>query len=127
MAVRALLDSDVLIDFLRGRPDAVAFLSNLQARPLVSVVTVAELFAGVREGSERASLETFLRSSVTVEVDEGMATRAGLLLPQYRKSHGMGLADALIAAAAEVSGASLVTLNAKHFPMLTNIVVPYTK
>ena len=102
-------------------------MGALTARPLISVVTVAELFAGVREGRERTQIEQFLRRSILVEIDEQIATRAGLILRQYRKSHSTGLADALIAAATESSGASLVTLNTKHFPMLTDVVVPYVK
>lgn len=39
----------------------------------------------------------------------------------------MSLSDALIAATAEVWQASLVTLNHKHFPMLTALVLPYVK
>jgi predicted nucleic acid-binding protein len=45
----------------------------------------------------------------------------------YGKSHGVGLADALIAASAEMRGAVLVTLNRKHFPMLPTVIVPYQK
>jgi predicted nucleic acid-binding protein len=37
------------------------------------------------------------------------------------------LADALIAATAEADGARLATLNIKHFPMLPDVLVPYTK
>jgi len=39
----------------------------------------------------------------------------------------LGLADALIAATADVKQATLVTLNKKHFPMLQDISVPYHK
>jgi predicted nucleic acid-binding protein len=42
-------------------------------------------------------------------------------------SHGTGLADALIAASAEAAGATLVTLNRRHFPMLAEVLVPYAK
>jgi predicted nucleic acid-binding protein len=45
----------------------------------------------------------------------------------YGKSHGVGLADALIAATAELNQATLVTLNQKHFPMIIDIMVPYQK
>ncbi len=57
-----LLDSDVLIDFLRGQPLAVTYLENLTETPLLSVVAVAELFSGVRDGNERRSLEAFVAS-----------------------------------------------------------------
>ena len=122
-----LLDTDVLIDFFRKRAEAVELFRQFTSRPMISVVTVAELFTGVRDGSERTDLETFLLRSVTIEVDETTATQAGLWLREYRKSHGTGLADALIAAAAQAAGATLVTLNRRHFPMLGDILVPYVK
>ena len=46
---------------------------------------------------------------------------------QYRPSHGVGFADALLAATAPAHNATLVTLNAKHFPMLPDALVPYQK
>ena len=55
------------------------------------------------------------------------AVRGGLFRRDYGKSHGVGLADALIAATAELAQATLVTLNAKHFPMLPTVLVPYQK
>lgn len=124
---RYLLDTNVLVDFFRYRPEAVNFVDSLRQRPVVSVVTITELFAGVREGTERTDVERFLMRSVHIDVDEQIATRAGLMLRQYRRSHGVGLADALIAATVEAEQATLVTLNTKHFPMLRNVLVPYQK
>jgi predicted nucleic acid-binding protein len=88
---------------------------------------VAELYAGVREGSERHTLERFLAAFEVVPVDEAIAAKGGLYRRDYGKSHGTGLADALIAATAAVHQATLVTLNKKHFPMLASIHVPYQK
>ena len=53
-----LIDTDVLIDYLRGRPEAVVYLESLTDRLLISAITVAELYAGVREGVERYALES---------------------------------------------------------------------
>ena len=127
MTSRLLLDTNVLIDFFRKVPAAVSFVGGLSRRPVISSITVAELFAGVREGQERAGVEKFLSEAVVLDVDEQIALRAGLLLRQYSRSHGVGLADALIAATAEADAAQLVTMNAKHFPMLPDVLVPYTK
>ncbi len=55
-----LIDSGVLIDYLRDRVDAVAWVDSLAMRPLMSVATLAELYAGVREGEERLQLDAFL-------------------------------------------------------------------
>jgi predicted nucleic acid-binding protein len=127
MAERLLLDTDILIDYLRGRAEAVAYLENRSEPLAVSAITVAELYAGVREGEERTKLTLFLSALEVIPVDEQIAARGGLFRRDYSKSHGTGLADALIAATAELHHATLVTLNAKHFPMVTGVLVPYVK
>jgi predicted nucleic acid-binding protein len=122
-----LIDTDVLIDYLRERPESVSYLESLTQPLLISAVTVAELYAGVRDGSERVALESFIDSFQVRAVDQEIAARAGILRRDFGKSHGTGLADAIIAATAEAQGANLVTLNRRHFPMLEGVVVPYTK
>jgi predicted nucleic acid-binding protein len=121
-----LVDTDVLIDYLRDEPNAVAYLEGLTEPAMVSTITVAELYAGVREGDERERLERFLLAFEVVAVDDEVAARGGLIRRDYGKSHGTGLADALIAASAELRSATLVTLNRKHFPMVP-IHIPYRK
>jgi predicted nucleic acid-binding protein len=127
MARRLLVDTDVLIDYLREAADAAKFLEAATEPLLISVVTVGELFAGVREGKERRKLETFLEAFEVVPLDQETATRGGLFRRDYGKSHGVGLADALIAASSVSTGSVVVTLNRKHFPMLDDVVVPYQK
>src|SRR4051812_12730 len=109
MGRRLLLDTDVLIDYLRERPESVQFVETLESRAVLSVITVAELYAGVRDGQERAELESFVQRSVLIDLDEQICTAAGLLLRQYRKSHGVGLADALIAATVQSQHARLAS------------------
>lgn len=122
-----LVDTDVLIDYLRGQPQAVEWLEGASERLLASAVTVAELFAGVREGVERHALEDFLGAFEVVPVEGEVARLGGLYRRDYLRSHGTGLADALIAATAETVGAALVTLNRNHFPMLADVLIPYRK
>jgi len=43
--------------------------------------------------------------------------RAGTYLSRYSRSHGVQIADALVAAAASVAGLRLWTLNRRHYPM----------
>ena len=127
MADVLMIDSDVLIDYLRGQADAIAYLESLTGTQLLSAVTVAELYAGVREGNERMALEILIRAFEVVPVNSAIAVKGGLYRRDYVKSHNVGLADALIAASAEARGAVLVTLNEKHFRMLTAVHVPYRK
>ena len=127
MIARLLLDTNVIIDHLRGQVDAMAFIRGLHAPPLTSVVVVAELYAGVRDGTERTRLEEFLSGLEIVPRSRAAAIEGGLYRRAFAKNHNVGLDDALIAATAEIECATLVTLNRKHFPMLADIVVPYTK
>ena len=122
-----LIDTDVLIDYLRDNPQAVQFLENDCGRSLISAISVAELYAGVREGVERRALDTFLSAFDLVSVDGSIAERGGLYRRDYYRSHAISLADALIAATAFVRSATLVTLSRKHFPMISDIHIPYTK
>jgi len=95
----------------------------------LSTVTVAELHAVVREGAERQALVTLLDTFELIDLSAAIATQGGILRHDWGKSHGSGLNDALIAATALATGRVLLTLNAKHFPMLglDQLVVPYLK
>ena len=127
MAGPLLLDTDVLIDYLHGQSDAVAFLRKSRRRLCVSAVTVAELHVGVRDDLERQVLDRFLELMEVVAITPDIARQGGLWRRDYGKSHGTGLMVALIAASAEMSGCTLATLNEKHFPMLEAVLVPYRK
>ena len=113
-----LVDSDVWIDYLRGVSQAVAFVADLPQQTVISAVSVAELYVGVREGRERKTLDNLLSTLVVVEVTQRVAINGGLLRRKFGPSHGVGLNDALIAATAMAHGLVLHTLNVKHFPML---------
>ena len=127
MAGRLLVDTDVLIEYLRGRREAVEYLEGLTSDLYLSVISVAELFAGVRGDEEEKSLKQLLLAFVVLPVTEKTARLGGLYRRDYRPSHGTGLADALIAATTEVTGADLVTFNRRHFPMVSRITVPYER
>lgn len=113
-----LLDTDILIDFLRGREEARTlveqFISATEV-PYISVVTVAELLAGMRRGEEEAT-EGLLGLFLKIPVSESIARSAGVILRRYVKSHGLELGDAIIGATALATGAVLVTRNLKHYP-----------
>lgn len=122
-----VVDTDVLIDYLRDKPQAVAFLEGTELPLAASAITVAELYVGVRDGEERRRLDAFVDAFEVIGLDRQAAVVAGLWRRQYGPSHGMGLADALIAASVQAAGATLVTLNRRHFPMLAQVLVPYSK
>lgn len=118
--MKVLLDSDVLIEVLRGRnQDIVARwvrLANSGASLLCSPVTVAELWRGARPG-ETEQLDDMFAALTCVPINEETGRRAGDFLRQYAGSHGVQLDDALIAASSSMQDAALWTGNRKHFPM----------
>ena len=115
-----LLDSTVLIDILRGRPDAVERLSAIRRAadiPYTSAVNVEEVVRGLRDKElDRARLLFAGLRTAPLDVEEGV--QAG----RWRRDHArrgltLSQADCLIAAAAVGVGATLATGNPKHFPM----------
>lgn len=114
-----VLDSTVLIDFLRGRP-AVERVTALRAAgdvPATTAVNVDEIVRGLRTGEEPA-----VRSLVDGLVVLRTGRRAGWQAGEWRRlfaARGVTLyqADCLVAATAWVHGATLVTGNPKDFPM----------
>ena len=127
MADRYLLDTDVLIEYLRGVKPTIKFLEDLEGELILSAITVAELYSGVRDQEEEEALDNFLFAFDVATVDEDLAREGGLLRKEYHHSHGVGLADALIAATAQKRSAILVTFNRRHYPMLEDLVVPYER
>ncbi|MCP4153304.1 MAG: type II toxin-antitoxin system VapC family toxin [bacterium] len=127
MTENLLLDTDVLIDFLRGYPDAVKYVKEHTNRIVISAISIAELYAGVKGNKEMEKLKSFLALFPVLEVSENIAKTAGLYKNQYSKSHNTGLADALIAATVDFHDANLITLNSKHFPMFSDLETPYRK
>ncbi len=124
---KLLFDTDVLIDYLRGRDDARDYIDNIHDVIYISVITIAELYAGVRKGEESKELEMFIETFDVVSLNKNIAKTGGLYRNQYKPGHGTGLADALIAASAQEVGAQVVTFNAKHFPMFDDVIKPYER
>ena len=127
MSPPVLPDTDLLVDFLRGFDEATALVNALSDRIILSSIVVAELYAGVRGDSERTALDDFVSLFRVAPVDARIARAGGLYRRDFGKSHGVGLADALLAATAEVEGAELKTLNVRHYPMFKELTPAYSK
>jgi len=121
---KVVLDTDVLIDLLRGRATARALLLRVteQAIPCCSVISVAEIHAGMRV-QERAPTTALLDSLVLLDVTRPVAELAGHFKQRERARH-LELADCLIAATAVTEAAALATGNVRHYPMPELRLVP---
>jgi predicted nucleic acid-binding protein len=127
MAGIILVDTDVLVDFFRGHEKAVAFIQSYHESIILSATGVAELYAGVKGEAEQNALKAFVSLFRVVPVSAEIGKAGGLYKRDYGKSHGIGLADAIMAATAESENADLRTLNTKHYPMFKGLRPAYNK
>ena len=127
MAGSLLLDTDVLVDFFRGYSKAVTFVNANSFRIILSSIVIAELYAGVKGDAELSALENFVSLFRVIPVTSEIAKTGGLYKRDYGKSHGIGLADAIIAATCDAENAALKTLNIKHYPMIKGLTPTYKK
>jgi predicted nucleic acid-binding protein len=121
-----LVDTDVLIDFLRGVDASVKLLLAMPELH-ISAVSVAELFAGVRSAKEERDLVRLIDECEVQDVTRDIASLAGQLKKKYFASHGVQIPDALIAATATQHELALYTLNVKHYPMISGLKPAYKK
>ena len=113
-----LVDTDVAIDFLRGVDYAKPLLSELWKKDQVaiSVLTVYELTAGMRENEKAATLN-FVDACSVEPVTAEIAFKSGEIYRQYRtKGITLTSLDCLIASTALVKGFKVATRNTKHYP-----------
>jgi len=96
-----IVDTNIIIDLLNGKKEAFKFLdSNLRNNLLLSVVSVSEIYAGIRGEKEVQLLEDLLTIFELIPVNKSIAVEAGFLINKFRASHGIEIPDALIAATA---------------------------
>lgn len=117
--MRYLLDSDVIIEWLRRNEPIVAWLKEHDAAGdflACTPVNVAEIYAGLRP-REHFSVGEILQVLHCLDITERIGHKAGHYRHTFGSSHGLEIADALIAASAHVHGLTLCTRNLRHYPM----------
>lgn len=113
-----LIDSNVFIEYFRGREQAIEYFENLNEPVTLSVLILSELLAGVRNEGERQFITNMREGFDFLLVTYEIADLGGQYLNRFFRSHGTGTIDALLAATAELHDLKLVTFNLKHYPML---------
>jgi predicted nucleic acid-binding protein len=125
-----IVDTDILIDAARCIEDAVNCLQQIEdtSSLAISSVTQMELIIGCRNKKELKSLEHFLQRFELISLNEQISDTAAALLKTYRLSHGLLIADALIAATAVVSSSRLVSKNQKDYRFIKELdLIEYPK
>lgn len=120
-----LLDTGLLIQFLRGNPKAAGFLALLLSQTVVSVsvISVTEILAGSRDEHHLTAAQSVLGLVQVLPIDRDIAEKAATLIKQYPPVFGTrisrGVADAYIAATAWSKNLPLYTLNTRDFAKIS--------
>jgi len=119
-----LVDTDVLIWYMRGNEKAKEVIDKAEAF-YISSVNYMELLQGIRNKGELRSLRHFLnqRRIRMVHISEEISQKALNYMEEYALSHNLRMADAMIAATALILGAILLTANAKHYAPIKGIQI----
>jgi predicted nucleic acid-binding protein len=122
-----LVDTSILIDYLRGHPEAADLLERERAAEALhaSEITRLEVLAGMRPAEEHQT-RSLLSTLRWHPLDEEVAERAGELGREWLPGHhGIDGADLAIAATTTLLNAQLLTMNVRHFPMFAGLSRPY--
>lgn len=116
-----LIDSDVIIDYLRGVPTTRDFLLELKKKGIliISTVNIVEIYSGksLKSVKKKKAIDSFLNEFKIIALDENLAKMSGKIRMEYQTP----FADAIIAASAIELKAVLTTRNVKHFSKIKGL------
>ena len=117
---RLILDTNIVVDFLKGEPQATPYVRN-PAGADISVITWIEVMAGAKPGEE-LELRNLLAGFRVLQLTPRVAAEAAAI----RRASRIKLPDAVILATAKLAGARLVTRNTKDFRSTDpDVLIPY--
>ncbi len=118
-----IVDTDILIDVGRGDEMAIAYLESLEKGKVlaVSAVTYMELIVGCKNKREQQAVKRFMKRFEVIALTEAITEKAVEMLLEYRLSHGLLIADALIAATAIERNVPLVSKNQRDYRFIDEL------
>lgn len=123
MTPKVVFDTNILIDYLNGIPQARDTLKTYHVQPAISAITWMEVMVGAKKRAPGQEILTrhFLGQFLLLPVTEAVSEQAVTL----RVEHRIKLPDAIIWATAQVDGRQLVTRNPKDFHGQPGVIMPY--
>lgn len=120
---KILIDTDVIIDFLRGyhlRTKSIfSKIKNLEIKAYISLISIVELYAGIEaeNNQQEISLKQLLSLLEILPIDFNLSKHAG----NVRKKYRLSISDSIIAATSSDYKIKLFTFNVKHFSNLPGV------
>jgi len=121
-----IFDTNIIIDSIRGKKDALRCLEDVGLLVL-SVMSVLELLDGCRNLKEIALVDDFIDRCRVIRLNDKICDLGVEIFKEGKLKKGIGIGDSLIAATALIHNFTLVTLNIKHFKFIKGLKVikPY--
>ena len=123
-----LIDSDVFIWYFRGNNKAAKAIENANNVQMSSVVYM-ELLQRMRNKKELNFFKKFVQQQEIrcLPLTPEITARAIYFVELYSLSHGLRMADALIAATCDIHGDTLMTGNTVHYKMISSLTIQVFK
>ena len=119
-----IIDTDILIWYFRKNEKAATALKS--AVPFsISIITLMELIQGARDKREQQEIMKLFEvlGANIINLNDSISARALQYIKEYSISHGLTLADALIAATSYDERAELFTANTRHFEFIPGLAL----
>ncbi len=114
-----LIDTNVFSEVFKGNRDVIDFISDIEA--YVDTTVYIECIQGSKSNLEKAKIKKVLASFPLLPINKTVSELAISLEDQYSNSHGLLLADALIASSALSVGLTIMTFNISDFHFIKNL------
>ena len=121
-----IADSDVLIDFLRGRGEGARRVAiELETRSFgTTAITAFEIRSGARTARQKKSVETLLDAMTILPFGPEEARIAAEIRQQVEsQGQAIGMADYMIASVCIAADGILLTRNRKHFERVKDLKI----
>ena len=115
-----LIDTNILVDYLRFYPKAQEFLDSLRWR-YISIISAMEIIQGSRNKRELEIELSFLHNFKVINIDNKISDLALDLMKNYKLKFNLLIPDAFIAATALSRDKILITKNIKDFKFIKGL------
>jgi predicted nucleic acid-binding protein len=116
---RYLPDTNVFSEVFKGNQVVTNFLANLES--VIDTTIYVECLQGSKSNQEKRIIKKVLDNFPLLPIDVNVATRVINLIDDYSNSHGLLLADALIAATALENDLTVLTYNIGDFQFIQDL------
>ncbi|MGI8786204.1 MAG: PIN domain-containing protein [Pyrinomonadaceae bacterium] len=117
--IEYLPDTNVFSRVFRGDLDATNFVENLEA--VIDLIVYIECLQGSKSNQEKRTVKKVLDNFPLLPITSKISRRAVELIDTYSNSHGLLLADALIAATALENDLTILTYNVNDFRFIQDL------